>query len=37
MITVKWGGSEKVIQYWSCHCANLIDGSVVSRLKMSTV
>ena len=27
----KWGGSEKVIQYWSCHCVNLIDDYVVSR------
>ena len=37
MITVKWDGSEKVIQYQSCHSVNLIDGSVVSRLKKSTV
>ena len=31
MITVKWGGSEKVIQYLSCYSINLIDGFVVSR------
>ena len=37
MTAVKRGGSEKVIQYWSCHSVNLIDGSVVSRLKISAV
>ena len=37
MIAVKWGRNEKVIQYWSCHSVNLIDDSVVSRLKISTV
>ena len=37
MIAVKWGGSEKVIQYWSCHFVNFIDDSVASQLKISTV
>ena len=36
MIAVKRGGIEKVIQYWSCHSVNLIDDSVVSRLKIPT-
>ena len=37
MTTVTWGGSEKVIPYYSCHYVNLIDGSVVSRLKISAL
>ena len=31
MTAAKWSGSEKVIQYWSCHSVNLIDEYVVSR------
>ena len=30
MAAVKWGGSEQVIQYRSCHHVNLIDDYVVS-------
>ena len=35
MIAVKWGGSGKIIQCWSCHSVNSIDDFVVSRLKIS--
>ena len=35
MIAVRWGGSEKVIQYCNCHPVNSIDDCVVSRLKIS--
>ena len=29
MTAVKWGESEKVIQYWSCYTINLIDDFIV--------